>query len=326
MPTPVSASNSKRAVVKVEVAVAPVAKLRRKKVQSRLRAAVHGEVITPARIPFSMARGTLSLGQTPVECHVLNDLRRVLTQREVIRVLSGGRESGHIAPYLERNPLIDKDLVAGAIVPFKIPGQPTEAQGYEATLLIDICTKYLEADDQGLLRSSQKGLAKQAQLVIRACAKVGIIALIDEATGYQEIRAKNALQLKLQAFILEDMQEWAVMFPAEFWRELSRLEGVDYQARHRPLRWGKYIMMFVYDAIDKDVGQALREKNPNPKFLCNHHQWLKQYGRDRVNNQIQRIIAIMQTCNTMAEFRQKFAHIYKQDPHQTAWDDWLRLV
>jgi hypothetical protein len=46
---------------------------------------------------------------------------------------------------------------------------------------------------------------------------VGIIALVDEATGYQKVREKQALQLKLQAFIAEDMQEWAKLFPDEFW-------------------------------------------------------------------------------------------------------------
>jgi hypothetical protein len=127
-----------------------------------------------------------------------------------------------------------------------------------------------------LLKPSQQKLAKNAGVIIRACAKIGIIALVDEATGFQKIRAKNELQLKLHAFIADEMQEWARMFLEEFWLELARLEGIRYSPKARPLRWGKYVMMFVYDAIDKDVGKALREKNPNPRFLQNHHQWLKR--------------------------------------------------
>ena len=77
-----------------------------------------------------------------------------------------------------------------------------------------------------------------AEIIVRSfSAKVGIIALVDEATGYQKVREKRALQLKLQAFIAEEMQEWARMFPDEFWFELARLEGVHYSPRHRPLRW-----------------------------------------------------------------------------------------
>src|SRR3954468_7518919 len=43
---------------------------------------------------WSMFSGTLHVGDVSFQCHVLNDLRRVLTQREVVRVLSGGRRSG----------------------------------------------------------------------------------------------------------------------------------------------------------------------------------------------------------------------------------------
>lgn len=156
----------------------------------------------------------------------------------------------------------------------------------------------------------QQKLARVAETVIRACAKVGIIALVDEATGYQEVRKKNALRLKLQAFISEDMQEWARMFPEEFWLELARLEGTRYSPRNRPLRWGKYVTMFVYDAIDGDIGQKLREINPHPQHRRNHHQWLKEFGREKVNNQIQQVIAIMKLCDDMPEFRRKFDRVY----------------
>src|SRR6202035_4129099 len=156
-----------------------------------------------------------------------------------------------------------------------VPGTGLNAIGYEATLLVEICDKYLQARAQKLLKPSQLKLAVQAEIVMRACAKVGIIALIDEATGYDKVKAGRDYQIKLQAFIAEDMQEWARMFPEEFWLELARLEGVRYSPRGRPLRWGKYIMMFVYDAIDPDIGKWLRENNPDPKYKKNHHQWLK---------------------------------------------------
>src|SRR5260370_39277124 len=123
--------------------------------------------------------------------------------------------------------------------------------------------------------------------------------MIDEATGYQQVRKKRALQIKLQAFIAEEMQDWARMFPPDFWFELARLEGIHYSPRNRPLRWGRYIMAFVYDAIDKDVGKELRKKNPNPHFKHNHHQWLKEFGRDKLIGQIQSVITILKLWNDM---------------------------
>ena len=192
------------------------------------------------------------------------------------------------------------------------PGHPNLAVGWEATGLIEICDTYLKAKEQGKLKKSQFGLAKQAEIVMRACAKVGIIALVDEATGFQQFREKQALQLKLQAFIAEDLQEWARMFPDEFWYELARLEGVRYSPRSRPLRWGRYAMAFVYDAVDGDVGKKLREINPDPHYKKNHHQWLKEFGREQIHDQITKVVTIMKLCSDMQEFTEKFAKVFKK--------------
>jgi hypothetical protein len=225
-----------------------------------------------------------------------------------------GTDSGNLGKYLERQnlrPFIDSRVTDQAHQ-FSIPGTQFLGSGYEATLILDICDAYLRARDVGALLSSQKRIAKQAEIITRACAKVGIIALIDEATGYEKFKQKRDLQIKLQAFIADDLQEWARMFPQEFWFELARLEGVRYSPRSRPLRWGKYVMAFVYDAVDEDVGKELRKKNPNPHFMQNHHQWLKDFGREKVNNQIQQVIAIMKLCDDMDDFRGKFARVFKK--------------
>ena len=260
-----------------------------------------------------MFRGKLTIGDVEMECHVLNDFRRVLTQREMVRVLSpAGRESGNLAGYFQSKAFADKPLDLGAVIPFRVPGTQYVAHGYEATTLIEICERYLEARDEGLLRGGQKKLAVQAEIVIRSCAKVGIIALIDEATGYDKFKTKQEYQLKLQAFIADELQEWARMFPDDFWFELARLENIHYSPRARPLRWGKYVMMFVYDAIDEDIGKELRKKNPDPHYLQNHHQWLKKFGRDKVHDQITKVVTIMKLCENIDEFRQKFSKLFNR--------------
>jgi hypothetical protein len=271
--------------------------------------------------PFSMFRGTLQIGDQKLECHVLNDERRVFTQREVVKGISGGRDSGNLTAYLERNPLYSNQFSAGATISFRIPGIPGIATGYEATLLIEICELYLDARRQKLLKPSQQKLASQSEVIMAACAKVGIIALIDEATGFQQVRKKKALQIKLQAFIAEDMQEWARMFPPDFWFELARLEGIHYSPRNRPLRWGKYIMAFVYDAIDKDMGKALRVINPDPSKGKNDHQCLTDFGRAQVHDQIQKVVTIMKLCSDMKDFREKFDRVFKKTALQMSFTD-----
>lgn len=274
-------------------------------------------------MPYSMFPGQLTMGDVLLDCHVLSDGRRVLTQGQVVRALSGGRDSSNLARYLGGNPLIPDDLLVGRTVQFRVPNNPQVATGLDATLLIEICDSYLDARAQKLLRPNQMNLAQVAEIIVRACAKVGIIALIDEATGYQEVRSKNNLQLKLQAFISDELQEWAKMFPDEFWFELARLEGVTYSARSRPLRWGKYVMAFVYDAVDEDVGKELRRINPDPQFRQNHHQWLRQVGREKVHDQLQRVIAVMKTCDSMVQFRARFERVFSKQYQLPLFDfDW----
>ncbi len=79
-------------------------------------------------------------------------------------------------------------------------------------------------------------------------------------------------------------------------------------------------MMFVYDAVDGDVGRELRKKNPNPHFLKNHHQWLQKFGREKVHDQIQKVVTIMQLCDSMDEFRLKFARVFNKASLQKTFD------
>jgi P63C domain len=279
-------------------------------------------IVVPA-MPHSMFPGQLAIGNVVLDCHVLSNGRRVLAQGQVVRALTGGRDSSNLLRYLEGNPLLRNDLLSGRTVQFQIPGNPTIATGLDATLLIEICDAYLDARAQKLLKSNQQHLARVAETIVRACAKVGIIALIDEVTGYQEVRQKNSLQLKLQAFIADDLQEWAQLFPDEFWFELARLEGIRYSPRSRPLRWGKYVMAFVYDAVDEDVGKELRRINPDPQHRQNHHQWLRDAGREKVHNQLQRVIAVMKSCDSMPEFRRRFEKVFSKRYQLPLFDfDW----
>lgn len=265
-------------------------------------------------LPLALFPGKLEMGNAEFSVYVLDNGKRVMAQREVVRVLTG-HVKGDLARYLESQslrPYIDAQKLAEQTIQFSISGTQYKGTGYEATLLLDICDAYLRAREAGALAPNQQDIAKQAEIITRACAKVGIIALIDEATGYGPFKRKQEYQLKLQAFIAEDLQEWARMFPEEFWFELARLESIHYSPRNRPLRWGKYVMSFVYDAVDKDVGKKLREINPDPHFQQNHHQWLKEFGRQKVNDHLQRVIAVMKLCDNMEDFRKKFARVFQK--------------
>jgi phage protein len=70
--------------------------------------------------------------------------------------------------------------------------------------LADICEAFLEARNSIELSTRQRIIADQREILIRGFARVGITALVDEATGYQYERERDALQSILKAYINEE--------------------------------------------------------------------------------------------------------------------------
>lgn len=211
--------------------------------------------------------GVIKLGEFELPCYVLNNEMRVLSQREVVKLITGGRESGNLYGYLraravqpflpakfqennvnfDRNSLIFK---AGSIT----------ANGIQASDLVDICNAYLKARLAGELLPQQAKLAEQSEMFIAACAKTGIDAIVDEATGYQHFRKANELQEKFKAYLQDEYREWTLTFPRQVFMQMYKLEGMKPPVTHEPYpkRFGKYVMNFIYDTLDPDMANQLR--------------------------------------------------------------------
>ncbi|MEL5367319.1 P63C domain-containing protein, partial [Serratia nevei] len=85
---------------------------------------------------------------------------------------------------------------------------------------------YLQAREAGVItRSNQLDTARKAEILVRSLAKVRIIALVDEATGYQELRPRDALQAFLDKVISKELAAWAKKFPDEFYENIYKLRG-----------------------------------------------------------------------------------------------------
>ncbi len=100
--------------------------------------------------------------------------------------------------------------------------------GVDATILPDICDVWITAKEKGALNEDQVKTAERAYILMKGFATVGIIALIDEVTGYQEIRDKLALQEILDKYLLDYRATWARRFPDEFYKEIFRLNRWPY--------------------------------------------------------------------------------------------------
>ena len=263
--------------------------------------------------------GVIKLGEFEIPCYVLNNEMRVLSQREVVKLISGGRESGNLMAYLKARALqaylpdkfkAETEQVDRNILSFKV-GAAT-AHAILASDVVDICNSYLKARQAGLLQPGQAKLAEQSEMFIAACAKTGIDAIVDEATGYQYFRKANELQEKLNAYLQEEYREWTLTFPRQFFMQLYRLEGKipPQPLQPYPKRFGKYVMQFIYDTLDPDLADYLRENNPEPEGKKHHHQLFNDFGYKSLQEHLMGVLGIMKASIHMDRFKENIAIAY----------------
>lgn len=267
-----------------------------------------------AAIPRSLFRGPLTIGGVRFESHILSDGRRILERTAVLDLLTGEHESEDLDRYLRRVPGFDDRLLPIDMVTLSVPGRAGRLTGYQAESVVDICEQFLVARETGSLKKQQLRVASRVESILRECARAGLVGLIDEATGFQRVRARQALQFKLQAFIADEVGQWAEVFPPRFWKELARLDGSKYTSHQRPIGWGRLVVAFVYDAVDPDLGRELRRGRPEPASGPALHAWLLERGRCRLERQTDRIVATMALCHDMADFESRFAKVLQKSP------------
>jgi len=273
-------------------------------------------------LPIALWPGDLTIGNIKIPVYVLDDRRRIVSRNGAMTVLTGGKGGGNLESYVQvkaLDPYIPGNLEQ-RLIEFTMQGVVNKsAKGMEADTFLEICSGYVRAWEAGALENSegQIAVAMRAAMFAAACSKVGLIALIDEATGYQYRRAEEELQLKLRAFLLDEMRKWERTFPNELWEQFGRLTNWKGAVHQRPKYWGKLVMELVYEYLDPDVAQWLRDNAPKPKHGQNYHQWLtEQYGLRKLIEHIWKLIGIASTCEDgrMDELQHRMEELYGKKP------------
>jgi hypothetical protein len=278
-----------------------------------------------SELPVAKYKGFLNLMDVELPCYVLDNGLRVIGRTAATEMLSGIKGGGGLERYLEvkaLKPFIALDLVLERLVAFRLPeveALERDVKGLPTDVMIDICRAFvaaLEAGERGgknapALTARQKEIALKASMFLAACAKVGLDALVDEATGYQYKREEDALQVKLRAYLEQEMRKWEKTFPDELWIEFGRLTNWKGSVTHRPKYWGHLVMQLIYEYLDTDVAQWLRDNAPAPRKGQNYHQWLSsQYGLQKLVEHIWMVVGIARTCFNMEELKQKMREMF----------------
>lgn len=299
-------------------------KARALKLTSQERSAIAKKAATErwgGRVPRATHNGDLKIGNLTIPCAVLDDGTRVLTQQGFLEAIgrSGkpakgrGSQIEKVAPFLDLDNLIafvDQDLADSTKpIVFQVPSG-SRAYGYKAELLPRVCEVYLQARDAGELLKSQQNMAKACEILMRALAHVGIVALVDEATGFQYDRSRRALEEILEAFIKDELGKWAKRFPDEFYAELFRLKRLPWPSEKNPPQYvGHWTNNLVYKRIAPGVLDELRAKTPKSKKghrRNRFHQWLTDdVGHPKLQEHISAVIALMKSSDDWEDFEKR---------------------
>lgn len=267
----------------------------------------------------------LRIGDAAIPAYVLNDGRRVLSQGGMLAglKLSLGSASGvtgnRLANFVSGkalSPYIGDELRELILNPvrFVTPGEQL-AYGYPATVLADLCDAVLKAREKGRLLPQQRQVAQQCEVLVRGFARVGIIALVDEATGYQDARERDALAKILEAFVAKELRPYVKTFKPDFYRAICELKGWAFKtSSRRPRALAQITNDLVYRRLAPGVLEELQRKNPvvkDGRRKDKHFQWLtEQKGNPELLDHVGKITG-------WAEMAKESGQTY---------DDFLRFV
>jgi hypothetical protein len=275
--------------------------------------------------------GELDLNGLKIPCYVLDNGTRVLSTTGMQKSLGvignepEQRSSGRLNEILESQavkPHLLGDGDASKFNPIICLKGNKKISAYKATVLPDICEAILKARDGGMiLGKRQKIVAIQAEIIIRALAKVGIIALVDEATGYQYDREQRELQTILKYFISEEILVWQQAFHLNFYKEIFRLWGVPFTNQNisrKPQFIGKLTNELVYKNLPKGtfILEKLKAKTPKTiggNFRYRLHQSLTpDVGREALKKVIYSVETLAVVSNSKEQFRRLVEDRYGQ--------------
>jgi P63C domain len=277
-----------------------------------------------AFLPRSEYPGQLQIGEMIFPCSVLSDGTRVLTQSDfmdrmgmyysgwVSKNRSAEDQSAEVPQFLSfksLKPFVDKHLgdLQSIVLKYRTE-RGNVAHGIKAEIIPKICEVWLDADENNQLGARQRQIAARAKVLMRALAHVGIIALVDEATGYQEVRGRQALQAILDAFLRKELAAWAKRFPDEFYEQIFRLRKWQWRGRgtNPPQVVASYTKDIVYARLAPGIIDELERKNPSEhgKRRSKHHQWLTEdVGHPALAQHLHAVITLMRISTSWDQFK-----------------------
>jgi hypothetical protein len=294
-------------------------------------------------LPVASHEGEFPIGDALLACANLMDGRRIITQATFLRALGRSRSpkagTGVLSTvdelpfFLQANalkPFIPEDLASSTRPIFYKNKEGKKGVGYDATLLPKVAEVYLRFRDECLIENGEvpkqyAHIVRASDILIRGLAHVGIIALVDAATGYEKDRARDELAKILEAFVAKELQPWVKAFPSEFYEHMFRLRGLPYPPNgvRRPQYFGHLTNDIIYRRLAPGVWRELKKKTPKtesgrPKHTL-HQLLTPDLGHPKLKELVISVTTIMKLSDRWHDFK------YKMDRVHPAYNETMLL-
>ena len=256
-----------------------------------------------------------------IDCYVLDDASKtpVISQRGMGQAIGFSRRGSRFTVFASSQTMdgyIGRELrekIENPLV-FQLPGaaaaSPVSAQanGYDATILIDICNAILAAKAAGKLSGARYDkMIEQARIITVASAKSGIRQLVYALAGYDATREEIIAAFKL--YVQEEAKKYEPEFPPELYVQWHRLYGAPVPVRGKPWLFRHLTINHVYVPLARSNGKILelmralkaQDGDRNKKLF----QFLNELGARALRMHLGRLLEITESSPDRIAYERK---------------------
>ncbi len=231
--------------------------------------------IDRSKLPRAVAEGVMMFGDISVRVAVLTTGQHVLMDIDMAAGLGVGRGGGSSncaeMPSFARAANV-KACLEGALLTapnwrvyfIRKDGRGLPQRGIDARAVPVFLMAIVDADRSGALHKSQEALANGSARMVAWCAGDGLVARIEENTGWWLVRAQAQLDHGLR-LVQPEADGWSKVFPDSFKTEVNRLKGWRQNPRIHLCspEIGNITRRIVWARLAPGVQEAVEERNPS---------------------------------------------------------------
>jgi hypothetical protein len=203
---------------------------------------------------------------TDVECYVLNDSQKtaVISQTGLARALGMSPRGSSLPDFLATKAMenVSGEVREKLANPLKfqwrgVGGEmpPVTDNGFDVTLLADICKAIVAAEADGKLTSRQAQIVRQAHIIQGASTKAGLKGLVYALAGYSPTASEVIAAFKL--YVQEEAKKYEAEFPNELYMQWHRLYEIPVPLRGKPWQFKHLTVKHIYFPLAKSSGKIL---------------------------------------------------------------------